>query len=50
MSILVQDQIFFVYEHRLNDIRIVSSDSKAVWGGPLRKLGSFAEQVFTPHS
>ena len=33
VSLLVQDRLFFVYEHRLKDLRIVSSDSKAIWGG-----------------
>jgi hypothetical protein len=33
ISVLVEDRMFFIWDHRIKDLRIISSESKATWGG-----------------
>lgn len=30
---MVEDPLFFIWDHRLKDLRIISADNKATWGG-----------------
>jgi len=33
ITVMVEDPLFFIWDHRLKDLRIISTDNKATWGG-----------------
>jgi len=33
IAVLVEDRLFFIWDHRVKDLRVISSESKATWGG-----------------